>query len=361
MKVRNHKPDSKKFKTMTKAALFGCMSFVSLAVWAQPSIILDTTPEDTEIPLAPGTDVQIDPISGNLFATPADPNACSSTVDCSDVQVDITSFTASPSTVNQGQNINFNWDARGGWVCEGSGLPGTTWNASGKLPSSSQAVSTTGLPLGDYDAVLTCSNGPVEDQLTRSITVQTDGSGPGIPQFCFDEGRVPPAGLSRDTAIGNSGPPFFNDLPGTTVLWEQFFGGQFPNTAGTAWRIGRNQYASLEFSTAGVAAGRRGQIEMNIPQGSNRFGPKVVTISQCPGDFLLQADSSCRRFIVNGAIRWSTTTSAPGRCTLLPNTTYYLNVLHTDEPDPDAPNGLRWHCDGTTQPCTDLVNSTISN
>ena len=346
---------STKFKIMMNAAVVSGLSACAMVAWAQPSIILDTSPTDTEIELANGSEVTIDPISGDIFAIPADPSACTGTGSCDDVQVDITSFTASPTTVNQGQSVNFNWNARGGWSCDGSGLDGTTWNGSGKLPVGSQSVSIGQLAVGSYTAVLNCSNGPVSDQLSRQITVQMNGT---VDPQCAAQGRVPPLGLTRDTAIKSSGPSN-QDQAGNTELWEEFFGDPFPNTATTFWKIGRNQYAALEFTTAGVPAGLIGQIELTNAQGSTRFGPKLVTISECPGDFTTQVGDGCRREVVNGSIRWSTVTSIIGRCTLQPNTTYYLNVMHTESPNS---NPIPWQCDPPSQqPCSDLAASNFSN
>src|SRR6056297_3736677 len=62
------------------------------AVAQSQSIILNTSPTPTEIELLDGADVNLDPVSGDLTATPLDPAACSATTDCSDVQVSITGF-----------------------------------------------------------------------------------------------------------------------------------------------------------------------------------------------------------------------------------------------------------------------------
>lgn len=358
MNVGNYKAVMNISRLTGKLSLAACVSFFAVQAWAQPSIILNTSPTTTEIELEPGSDVAIDPLTGNLTATPADPNACSATVSCEDVQVVVTQFSASPTTVSQGQNVNFNWNSRGAWTCEGSGFASTAWNASNKLPSGSQAVSTAGVPLGTYDVVLDCSNGPVSDQLTRSVTVEEGGSGGG-PVFCASEGRLPPPGLSQDTtALSNA---FNETFPDPTFTWDDIFRDPFPGGGSEFWRTDRDRYISLEFTTSGVPTGTQGRLEIVNPQGASNFGLSLVTFSQCPGDFTDQPDSDCKRLIGNGNIRYAVGTNPAFTCQLQPNTTYYLNVLHTR--DSSAP--YEWECGpdpqtiSSTTSCRDLVQATL--
>ena len=357
MNVENHKAVMTISRTVGKLSVVACASFFAIQAWAQSSIILETSPVNTEIELAPGSDVEIDPSTGNLFATPADPNACSATVSCDDVQVDITLFTASPVTVTQGQSVSLNWNARGAWSCEGSGFASTPWNATDKLPSGSQLVSTSGVPLGTYDVALNCSNGPVSDQLIRSVTVE-EGSGGGGPAFCGPEGRLPPPGLSPDrTAISNA---FNETFPDPTFTWEDVFRDPFPGGGSEFWRTDRDQYISLEFTTSGVPTGTAGKLEFVNPQGASNFGLSLVTFSQCPGDFTNQPDPDCKKLIGNSNIRYSVGTNPAFTCQLQPNTTYYLNVLHTR--DSSAP--YEWECGNSqgitsTTSCRDLVQATL--
>ncbi|MEM1080141.1 MAG: hypothetical protein AAGH65_01030, partial [Pseudomonadota bacterium] len=287
------------------------------------------------------------------FATPADPAACSGTVSCDDVQVDLISFNA-PTTVQVGTNASFNWTSRGAWSCSGSGFASTTWNTSGKLPSGSEQVNTTGVALGDYDVVLECSNGPVTDSLTRTVTVDDEII---IPPQC--QGREPPAGLTQDTtALSDIFNRTFND---PTIIWDDIFNAPFPDGGSEFWRTDRDQYISLEFTTSGVTNGTRGKLEFVNPQGPSNFGLSLVTFSECPGDFTNQVDPECKKLINNGNIRYAVGENPAFTCELEPNTTYYLNVLHTT--DSNAP--YQWECGLTpgnpsdTTSCRDLVQATL--
>ncbi|HKL23009.1 MAG TPA: hypothetical protein VJ904_14480, partial [Tichowtungia sp.] len=85
---------------------------------AQSRIILQNN-ENTEILLQSDSNIQISPVNGNIIATPADPAACTGTTGatCDDVDVRISGFGISATSVNQGQNITVNWQGRGAWQC----------------------------------------------------------------------------------------------------------------------------------------------------------------------------------------------------------------------------------------------------
>ncbi|NKI35082.1 hypothetical protein HFP89_07875 [Wenzhouxiangella sp. XN79A] len=338
-----------------------CLSALVLAVLAgtafaqSQSIILDTSPTPTTIELLDGTDVLLDPLSGNITATPLDPAACSATTDCSDVQVSITSFNVSPSTVTQGQTTNFGWNGRGAWECQGAGLPATTWNGT-KLPAGNQAVSTAALSPDTYTVTLECSNGPVTDTADVSLTViPGGGGGGGVPAFCVDDGRVPPAGLTQDTAI-------IDGSSTVTQTWLQLFGQDFPQGNGRDTAIQRDRYASLQFDTDGLATGVSGRVTFDVLQTFVPSGQKIVTLSQCPGDFTDLNDNNCKRFLGQGSVRWAINSGGGFDCVLQPNTTYYLNILYTD--NDDAPYD-DWACTGASNPttatqCGDIINSLVN-
>jgi hypothetical protein len=340
-----------------------CLTAAMLSVFSahalaqSQSIILNTSPTPTEVELLDGTDVNLDPLSGNLTATPLDPAACSATTDCTDVDVSISSFVVSPSTVNQGQNVTFSWSGRGAWSCEGSGLAGTTWNGT-KLPSGSQVVSTASLtPDTTYSVDLECSNGPVLDTANVSLTVNESGGGGGggVPQFCVDDGRVPPAGLTQDTTI------LVSNGSAQTVTWEQVFDLNFPFGNGPDVAINRDRYASLRFNTGTLSTGTSGRIAFDFTQTFLPTGRKVVTISECPGDFTTLLSNACRvTDLGNGAIRWEIVTGGGFDCRLQPNTDYYLNILYTQDTAPP----YDWSCSGASNPstatqCGDIVSPIV--
>lgn len=329
--------------------------FTAQAVAQSQSIILNTSPTPTEIELLDGTDVNLDPISGDLSATPLDPAACSATTDCSDVQVSVTNFTVSPTTVTQGQSVNVNWNGRGAWECAASGLPGTTWDGL-KLPSGSQAVSTAALaPNTTYDVTLDCSNGPVTDTAIVSLTVNEGSGGGGVPQFCIDQGRVPPAGLIRDTQI-------LDGSATTTETWSQLFGQNFPQGNGRDMSIQNGRYAQLDFTTDGLSTGVSGRLTFDVLQTFVPSGQKIVTLSQCPGDFTDLNDTNCKRFVGQGSLRWAINSGGGFDCVLSPNTAYYLNILYTADDDPPYND---WACTGAGNPtsaslCGDIINNLVN-
>lgn len=333
------------------AAIAAALTFgAASAAMAQSSSILLNNDDSTEIVLQDGTTVQVDPISGNLTATPFDPTICSSGASCDDVQVDVTQFSASPPSVTQGANVSLQWNSRGAWECEGSGLPGTTWNGAGKLPSGGQSVNTAALAPDTYSAQILCSNGPVSDQQSVALTV-VEGE---PPTDCQLEGRVPPPGITQDTNILYN---IFNQpLGGDARTWDDIFGGLFPDSGSVFWNSNRDTYISLEFTTAGVGVGTDGRFEINNPQGSFDFGLSLVTFSQCPGDFTDQVDPDCKKQINNGGINWTVGVNPFQDCELEPNSTYYLNVLHTTRTQPP----FQWECGFPPNPgrpgeCGDLA------
>ena len=339
---------------MLSVVLLGALT--ANAVAQSQSIILNTQPTPTEIELLDGTDVNLDPLSGDITATPLDPEACSAVADCSDVQVAITGFSVSPSTVTQGQTATFSWNGRGAWECEGTGLAGTTWNGT-KLPSGSQGVSTAAVTPDTYTVGLTCSNGPVIDTANVTLTVNESGGGGGggVPQFCINDGRVPPAGLDQDTAI-------IDGSNTTTRTWLQLFGQEFPDGNGRDTAIQRDRYASLEFDTTGISSGTSGRLTFDVLQTFVPSGQKIVTLSQCPGDFTDLNDANCKRFVGQGSVRWAVNSGGGFDCILEPNTTYYLNILYTDNDDPPYDD---WACTGASNPtaasqCGDIINTLVN-
>ena len=331
-----------------------CIFFSSgLSAQSQSSITRETTPTPTEIELEnDSTSFQINPQTGviTINATPLDPTACSATADCSNVQVDITTFNA-PSAVNQGATINFSWSSRGAWSCAGSGLPGTSWNTGTKQPDGNQSVPSGSLPLGSYTAVLECSNGPVTDQLSRVITIQDGGT---IDPNCQD--RQPPAGLSRDTTVRQAS-VLDTGLAQRATTWLEFYRLPFPRGNDSFMKVDRNRYAALSFDTDGFASGDNGTIEFNNPQFINTTGGKLVSISECQGDFNPQpGNENCIQYIgPAGTLQWAINSSNFGRCELQPNTDYYLNVLFTGDDD-----NFNWACTEAGDPQTEPDCHTLS-
>lgn len=110
----------------------------------------------------------------------------------------------------------------------------------------------------------------------------------------------------------------------------------WPGTWGDLVRlsIDKNKYVAAQFTTDGTNY----DAKLNFFGASNFEGPnpqrKTITISECPGDFNIHVNQTrCR--INSNTLYWSTkSTSNPALfCKLQKNTTYYLNIIHSDNQD----------------------------
>lgn len=329
-------------------ALLGAFGSVA----AQPKIVLETTPTQTEIPLEAGSNVIIDPLSGDITARPADPAACSGSGDC-DAQVDLISFTVNPSTVAQNLSFSASFSQRGAWECERTGLPGTDWDTTWTAPNQLQSVVNVGSTnTGPYTLTLTCRNGTsggdAIDSIQRSLTV-IDGGGSAD---CT--GRTPPTAWSRENNADASVPTK------TTQTWISMFGGDgFPNGDGVNMRIRSNRYGAFSFNTG--TSGQSGQInfaDLGASVINVRQGPAVVSLSACEGDFLPQTgDQALCRLAGVGSIvpnfQWKRSSAPPiTACVLPPNENFFLNVTFINSStvnDPD-PNNWVWGCASDAPP-----------
>ncbi|GAB4172547.1 MAG: hypothetical protein Kow0020_07620 [Wenzhouxiangellaceae bacterium] len=358
---------SNRFLTFGRA--FAALSVVvfSASVSAQPKIVLQTTPGPTEIPLQSQSNVIIDPLTGDITATPADPAACTATGTC-DAQVDVISFTVNPSTLNQGQSFSATFSQRGAWECERTGLPGTTWNSGYTAPPSSPFTVLVGTSVqpGNYTLTLRCRNGTsggaAIDELSQTLTVN-QSTGGGTPQFCIDEGRVPPSSWTQELNAD-----YFNQAK-TTDSWFALFETNFPQGSPVTARIRQNRYGAFFFNSGTTA--QAGQIQFaDMPGnviGVNR-APALVSFSQCPGDFVPQsgAQARCRITQVGGAnpsFQWTRLSSESAfRCLIAPNTEYYFNVTYVSVGSQNAtnPENLVWECvAGDPKPCGHLLQGTV--
>ncbi|MGM0659020.1 MAG: hypothetical protein ACQET0_10635 [Pseudomonadota bacterium] len=337
--------------------------FLSASLAAQdatdPSLILRTAPETTEIPLDPSVPVRIDPVTGDLELTPIDTSLqCSSDGvggSCDDVRVEILDF--QPATAIDAftsQTIELSWATRGAWECRGAGagLEATGWTTTefNLLPSRSDldpyeldlsAVDLQGADSRTFDLTLECRNGAKEAvPATRQLTVRSITAG-----SC--DGRNPPPSLTQDLQL-------LRDDNTTTQTWESVFGAQFP--AGTTQtkdaRIENGQYASLSLDTVDVALGTPGTFVFNDTTTASDadVGPVVWSVSQCPGDFGPGVAESCRGVANPGGIpsnfRWQVGGTSFSRCVMEPDAQYFINLV----PARVLPDGqeVDWDCAGSS-------------
>lgn len=147
-------------------------------------------------------------------------------------------------------------------------------------------------------------------------------------------GRMPPEGMTRDTAF-----LLFSMAPSLTHT--DVFSSPFPGGTDDDIEVEEGMYAALRFETGTTPLGVTGRFAFNaIFSTEVRNGRKIVTISECAGDFTEQVDPLCRREVFVGSIEW---TMGPGNepsCNLEQNKTYYINILYTEDDGPD----YRWSC-----------------
>jgi hypothetical protein len=329
--------------------------FLSVAsmVAAEPkSLILQTEPEPTVIELIGS--VEILPSSGDILAVPADPEACSGSdevveVSCDDVQVETSSLSVDSNTVEQGRNVRFTWSSKGAWSCAATGFG--SWENDSREPfGTNLSVSTSNIAIGTHTAGLTCLNGPVTGQ-TRSVSITVeepdeDTDPAPVPAAC--DGRGMPSNWNRMSTGTNSCHFQLNQHIQTSDcrFFEEIFPFPFDDKGGNQRVMGMRgnnggrHYVALEFDSGSYPGGAQDNLDINQPQTSglnNRR--KLISISQCPGDFDAakiadEMGPGCIResFTDNLRVGGSDFVSDPNRCGLQPNTTYYLNILHTNSP-----------------------------
>lgn len=324
------------------------LSVVSVSVMAQNerTIQLQTDDGQIEVPLQDGVPLRI-LSDGDISATALTGFSCPSDgPSCEDVEVSLGTadggeFTVSPNPVEQGNSVTVNWAAVGAWECEGTGLPGTTWNSSNpKDPSGQQSVGTSALDANEsYPLEITCSNGPVTDSRTISLAVEED-TGPPPPQGCED---VPALGDYPDWAPADS--ILRGDNTHDPEVFADIFNSPFPGTTNTAhFEIRKGRYAAIRFQTpSNLNATTEGQFN-SVAAGQVYPGgdKRLVSISQCPGVFDPQhvADEDCLKNLnLTTPMYWRgpDSSDAAYRCNLQPDTTYYLNIVYSRSEVGDFP------------------------
>ena len=216
--------------------------------------------------------------------------------------VSITSFTATPNAIMEGETTRLSWGSVNANSCTPTG--GTAdWTSLNPLPSSGSEDIVIS-DAGNYSFGLTCT-GDVDSQNDSASVI------------------VSPVTQSCDSVT----------LTGTTVSWYSFWNESFPAPVYrnvTNKSVAQRGYLAIEFNTGNISdTGSIASLE-------NPQTPKlrIGSISQCPGDFNTTEDC---RFVwgLGGALQW-TTQGVQGACDVDPNSTYYFNITFTDGEDPDS-------------------------
>ena len=250
----------------------------------------------------PGSDISsisISPSSGNIFVTtiPGYTVTEGSGEPPPPDDVAITTFSASPSTVTEGQSTTISWATQNATSCTPSNGTGGWVNRTIGLPNSSTNITLN--TVGSVQFKLTCEgqNGPVERNRTVTVNPEPD------PGSCEDP-----------------------SLSGTQIDWLDFWLESFPmpgydNRMATVPRTG---YYALKFNTGSITEdGKMSSIET-----TSTDGVRLGSFSKCPGDFDV-VDDCLFTWGVSGGLRWATN-GRSGACQLEPNTNYYFNITYTN-------------------------------
>lgn len=324
-------------------------------VRAQSSkLILETAPQETEIPLSGSVVISQ---NGDLRATPVDLSACQATGSCQGVNVAVTSFGSNQETngvvtVDEGQSFVLSWKSLGATVCNGLGTF-SNWAERSNLPPDSRDATTVqgtiATSQGDsdnspYQLQIQCANGSVVSSLdsVASLSLVVNEVVAPSPTSCV--GREPISGWSRLTtgALGCVVGDSSADCRNWTSVWPN----PFLQSNGLTRKILTNrsderQYVAIQFDTNDMAPTASGRFNLESAGGSIRKEPLIVTISKCPGDFNPDQVTGCY-FTPLFSFRWrgpQSTSSAS--CVLEPNTVYYLNMLSSGSPSGTLPNDIQ--------------------
>ena len=272
-------------------AIFGTTANADLIIDNQPipgadisSIIISPTTGDIFVLTIPGYDVT------KSTSEPPPPG-----------EVAITNFSASPSTITEGQSTTLSWTTSNATSCTPSGGAGG-WSARTiTLPNSSTTVTIS--TADSYVFTLTCAG---------------DAGSPAVASRTVTVNPPPPP-----PEPGNCTTP---SLSGVVVDWSEVFGVNFPMPVydNEYVEVPKQGYLAVKFNTGSIVDdGKMSTVETTITDGV-RFG----TFSQCPGDFNVAPECD-HVWGISGGIRWATNGRSLA-CQLQPNTTYYFNVTFTD-------------------------------
>lgn len=359
-------------------AFLAAISLLGSAPASEPKelILLDPSGQRLLDPIQMTGVVTVRP-DGSIEVTTDQPLACDTGGGCDGANVQLQSFTSSRTTAEAGQTIDFDWTSRGAWDCRAGGtLPGWT-GRTGLPPNSANAttvqkrVNTADLEPGSYTATLRCENGPNVQGPAVSVPITIADPPPpevGLPEFCANADRRPPSDwLRMNTNSQSCHWSGSNWLSGSDCRhWDQVFAGPFvPGGTGQTIYMGprissARSFIALRFNSGQFAPNTRGEFIINTAP-NMRSARKLVSISECPGDFneaaILDTDNGgtgCIISTVLDSLRWGGPDG--GRtCRLEPDTQYFFNIIFTDDRLGD---GLTWD---DIEPHPDCVGARCGN
>jgi hypothetical protein len=298
-------------KISTRLAIFGfCLVNGMAAGYA------DVIVDGQHIQTADISNITIDPVTGDITVTAAglytvtrsgdeNPNSGPSVV--------INSFTASASTILEGQSVTLSWNTTDADTCTPSQGGGGWATKTIALPSGSTSVTLN--TAASYTFRLDCSN-DTPSTTFRTRTVNVEAPSTNTPTNCPSP-----------------------TLSGSTVGWLGHFGQAWPNPSYSEvlTAIPRAGYLAIQFNTGNVVEDGGMASILHTSTEGNRLG----AISECPGDFsqnLSDTLFNCTElWYIGGSVKWNTLAGDQlGECDLESNKTYYLNLTFTDGVDPNT-------------------------
>lgn len=211
--------------------------------------------------------------------------------------VNITSFTATPSTMEEGDTTTLSWATQNASTCTASANGVDDW--SGTVATQSTGTQVTIATAGVYALTLTCDDvSSGQDIATSVVTVNQPN-------------------------LANCDEPA---LDGNIREWAEFWNQAFPKPVydNKFLTIPRFGYQAIKFNTGNISSsGKITTIETTVTD-----GVRLGTISACPGDFDVAPECD-HIWGISGGINW-TTNGKIGACALRPNTDYYVNLTYTD-------------------------------
>ena len=180
--------------------------------------------------------------------------------------------------------------------------------------------------------------------------------------------EMPEHCTSRQPAgeVVNGSDCIFNSSSVDCSSYESIFG-PFPGgPTGVQFAQPNGAFIALEFGTENLTA-TGGTWDFVPPQfGSQNTGPRLVSISNCPGDFdqaKIEAEmgSGCyqksRPALLGGDLHWFRDGTSGTGCRLeVREQPYFLNIIYTTDPEGTPPSQITWQCGKSTDTSACLSN-----
>ncbi|WP_376697027.1 hypothetical protein [Wenzhouxiangella sp. EGI_FJ10305] len=239
----------------------------------------------------------------------------------------IDQFYSNDSTVTAGDSFTLTWRTSNATSCSTSGYLASQWSVSD--PTSGSATLT--VPNSEPDATktltLTCENPAGSD--TSSVTIaikaaEEDDGGSEIVACTGD--RAPPADFKLQSRIlCDKSTGTCKNLSSSFTSWKSLFSDAFANGNKETLKLKTNRYGSLKFNSSEASEMEISTIFNGTFAGASKAGSITISISECSGDFSTTVeDEGC----MLGKQLNTPQNFNFDRCSLKPNTDYYLNFFY---------------------------------